>query len=125
MAYENDVRPLSFKAAADLSSSQYLAVRLDTSAGVLLSNATSETMGILQNNPVTNALAAVSRPGDVTKAVVSGTLVIGVTRLASDANGLLVPTTSDNDEVIAIALSARSGASSSIGTVLQVGPARY
>jgi hypothetical protein len=111
------------KAAVDLSGKQYYAVRLDeTSSQVKLGNATSPSMGILQNKPVTARAAAIRVVGE-SFAAASGT-ISAMDRLAPDDNGLLVTTTTDTDEYIAIALDAASYAGASgITNVMVVPPA--
>ena len=112
---------ISRKAAVDLSGSQYYAVRLDETSGeVKLGNATSSTAGIVQNDPVTNRAAGIRYQGE-SYACTTGTIAI-MDRLAADDSGILTPTTTDQDEYIAIALEVHTeDGTSKIQSVIVVG----
>ena len=76
------------KAGADLSSSQYLAVKLDSNGDVVVCDTAGEpSIGILQNAPVSGQAASV-RPLGTSKAVASGSISAG-SRVTTDASGKL------------------------------------
>jgi len=56
---------ISFKAGADLSSSQFLGVKMDTTEGqvILMTGATDNFIGVLQNKPESGQEAAVAIAG--------------------------------------------------------------
>lgn len=91
-------------AGADLSSSQYKAVKLNgTDNTVILAGAGEIALGILQNTPTSGQMAEV--------AVVSGgayyeaaTTINAGNFLKSDASGNLTPVTADGDWYVAVAL---------------------
>ena len=101
------------EAGADLSSSQFFAVK-KTSAGIVLAGAGEKVAGILQNDPVSGDPANVRFIGG-SKAVIGAAVVNGAF-LASNANGKLVTATS-NDNVCAQALEA-GGADGEVINVL-------
>lgn len=110
------------KAAVDFSGSQYMAVRLDETSGqAKLGNATSSSLGILQNKPVTNRACQIRVSGE-SFGMCSGVIAYQ-DRLAPDDAGYLVATTTDNDEYIAIALGAHAtdGASTILNVLVQRG----
>jgi len=129
MAHENANFAYSYPASGDLSAAQFLAVALDTSGNLVVEDGDAIPIGILQNKP-----AAVGRAGSVVevgicKAIVSGTIVRGGP-LAPSGNGTvsgyLVPTTTDNDQIIAHARSAHTADSSTqMGTVFVSQSGRY
>lgn len=117
MAYEHPILPFSWPAGADLSAKQYLAVQLTTSGTVTVADATVRVAGILQNDPLSGEPASICMLG-ISKAVTDGNAgaIAYMDSLAPDANGKLVKTTTDNDEVVAVAL----GASTADGTIISV-----
>lgn len=87
MAYEIPFNSLSYPANIDLSSSQFLAVKLVTASGgvqgtgiggaaVALSDGTTPALGIVQNNPGVGEATEITVLG-VSKVVASGILAIG------------------------------------------------
>lgn len=72
-------------AGADLSSSQYHFVKLDTNGEVVLSGAGEDAIGVLQNKPA-DGQAATVRVGGLSK-VVAGAAITAGARVASDASG--------------------------------------
>ncbi len=123
MAYEGGVTiDINALAAVDLSSFQYYAVRLDETSGkIKQANATSSSIGILQDKPVTGVAGRIIT-GGISKAWVSGTVAVQ-DRLCPVADacgdsGVLTVTTSDNDEVCAIALEAHASNTKALRTVL-------
>lgn len=127
MAAENNQSAVkwSWPAGADLSAKQYYALQLTTSETVTLADAAVRTIGILQNTPTSGQTASVMVLG-ISRAVSdgSGTAIAPMDTLASDANGVLVKTTADNDEAIAIAWEA-STVSGKIITVFVLPSRRY
>lgn len=78
MAYEisNYSVKITLKAGADLSSSQYMFVKLDTNGNaVACSGATDRPIGVLQNNPVSGKECEVLVSGG-TKVKAGGTIAI-------------------------------------------------
>lgn len=101
---------ISFKSTSDLSAlTNYgLAVKLDSSAQVVLATAASDKIiGILQNTPKANETAVVlSRSASgVGKAQAGGTIAIG-DYLTADSTSRLVATTTAGQEVVGIATEA-------------------
>jgi hypothetical protein len=116
MAYFHTILPFTWPAGADLSAKQYYALQLTTSETVTLADATVRCVGILQNDPASGEAASVCLLG-ISKAITDGTSAIAcMDSLAPDANGKLVKTTTDNDEVVAIALAP----STADGTIIPV-----
>ncbi|SCM71512.1 hypothetical protein KL86PLE_100245 [uncultured Pleomorphomonas sp.] len=72
-------------AGADLSSSQYLFVKLDANAQVVVAGAGEDAIGVLQNKPAAGQAATV-RVGGLSK-VVAGAAITAGARVASDASG--------------------------------------
>lgn len=107
MAYEQLTGAIthSWAAGADLSAKQYYAVQLTTSETITLADATVRTVGILQDTPPSGVAGNVMLCG-ISRAITdgSGSAIAAMDTLASDANGKLVKTTTDNDEVVAVAL---------------------
>lgn len=127
MAYGNDTLGIntSWPAGADLSSKQFYAVQLTTSATITLADATVRTIGVLQDTPASGQAGSVCVLG-ITRAITDGNAgaIACMDTLASDANGKLVKTTTDNDEVVAIALEP-STADGTIIAVLVLPARRY
>jgi len=105
MARELILLSHSWRASADLSSYIYYAVQLDSNGEVALANATSETLGILQNAPDAQYEEAEVGMIGFSKAKAGGTISI-FDKLAPDANGKLAATTTDGDDYVAVALEA-------------------
>lgn len=116
MSWEIPVLDISVPANADLSAAQYLAVQINTSGKAALSDATVRNAGILQNDPDAADKAASVRVLGVSKAYASGTVAI-MDALAPGTDGVLLTTTADNDEIVAFALEAHTGATSSVISV--------
>ena len=96
-------------AGADLSSSQFLAVKLSTSADrqvVLESTGGVQIYGILQNKPTSGQVADVCLFG-ISKAVVGAAVTRG-DRLMTNSSGQLITATSTNIQV-AQALESATG----------------
>jgi len=89
MTTYNPGKIVSIPAGADLSSSKYLGVKLNTSSQVIDMAATADIcMGILQNEPVTGEAASVAlvNGGGISKIYLSGTLAAGAL-VRADENG--------------------------------------
>lgn len=112
----------TYKAAADLSSSQYHIVK-QTSAGVvnLASAATDVITGVLQNKPKSgeNAEVCMRNGGGTGKVKLGGNVAIG-SFLTADASGHAVATTTGGNEVFGRAIEA--GVS---GDVIEYEPCNY
>lgn len=117
MAYEHTILPFSWPAGADLSAKQYYAMQLTTSETITTADATVRCVGILQNDPLSGEAASICMLG-ISKAVTDGNAgaIACMDALAPDAAGKLVKTTTDNDEVVAIALAP----STADGTIISV-----
>lgn len=90
MAYDIPVLDVSFVAGADLSSSQYMFVKLNSSGKAILNAAAGEdSIGVLQNNPTSGAIAIV-RVWGISKVVVgtdnSGVVTV-MDPVATNASG--------------------------------------
>lgn len=108
MAYEQTPAvSQSWAAGADLSAKQFYAVQLTTSETITLADATVRAVGILQDTPASGQAGMVTLIG-ISRAVTDGNAgaIACMDTLAPDANGKLVKTTTDNDEVCAVALQA-------------------
>ena len=109
MATENNLTSISLAAAADLSAAQYKIVQINSSGQAALANATSLTVGVLQNKPTAAGRIATVAVHGVCKCVAGGSITAGA-RLTSDANGNAVAASTAGDAVIGVALdSASSG----------------
>jgi hypothetical protein len=111
MAYENQNTAVVRSwpcGATTLAAKQYYAVQLTTVSGVevlSLADATVRAVGILQDTPAPGVAGSVMLMG-ISRAITDGssTAIAAMDALAPDANGKLVKTTTDNDEVVAYAL---------------------
>ncbi len=91
MAYENPVLRKSWDAAADLSTKQFRAVRLNGSGKLAVCVAGEPAVGLLQTKPTADQAGDVEISG-ISRAILGGT-VVEMDELASDANGALVKRT--------------------------------
>ena len=129
MAYEDAGKQISLPAGADLSGSQYCAVKVNASGQVVLAGAGETAIGILQNKPTSGRVATVMVSG-VSKMVAGGAVAAG-SLVAADATGrakvasLAVTNTADagaaNDPLIGSSILgvALSGAAAA-GVVISV-----
>lgn len=101
MSYEANVRNLPYVAAADLSAAQYKGVKLDTNGKIVLTDATSLTLGILQTKPLAGQVGTVAVDG-VSKILLGGTVAAGA-RVMCNASGLGIAATTAGNAVIGIA----------------------
>ena len=113
------------KATADLSSSQYLAVKLASTAhGVKICSSTLDAaIGLLQNDPESGHPADVAYLGKA-KGIANGSSVEIGSVLTCDTTGQLEPTTTDNHVIIGQSLTD-AGAAGDIIEVLLLGAGRY
>jgi hypothetical protein len=118
MAYSLVGFMLSLEAAADLSSSQYCAVNVDTSGEAALPSAGGRIIGVLQNDPTAGKEATIQIAG-VSKMILAGTVAAG-DWVKVDAAGKAVATAVAGDEVVGICLVG--GAVGNTGSVLLLGP---
>lgn len=114
MAWEIPIELVSITAGADLSNSQYKAVKIDANGNVVLAGAGENAIGILQNAPEQGKVASVMVLGE-SKAVYGDTVTAGA-NLEVDASGRLVPATSG----AVVAVARESGNADEIHTVLLV-----
>ena len=106
-------------AGGDLSSSQYLVVKVASTAGAVIVGATKASdllLGILQNDPAEGYAAEVAAWG-VCKAKAAASVTYG-SKLSCNSTGQVVSTTTDKDEIIGIALKASSTTAGDIIPVL-------
>ncbi|MGB9886747.1 MAG: hypothetical protein ACPLRW_07115 [Moorellales bacterium] len=115
MAYEIPVEMMTRIAGADLSNSQYLAVKVNASGQVVLAGAGENAIGILQNKPANGQAAQIMVLGE-SKAVYGASVTAGQ-NLAADASGKLVPA---SGEAAVLAVALESGGANEIHTVLLV-----
>lgn len=119
MSQQTGVLDKTFEAAADLSAKQYRLVKMSGANTVnVASAATDAIIGVLQNEPKSGEAAVVRLEG--TSKVSSGTPV-GVSYggyVTSDSNGQAIATTTTDDNVIGIALSAASTAVDDVVEIL-------
>lgn len=120
MAVDSDLYTIpGLKAEKDLSSDQFKAVELSGSFQVdLADNAGDFVIGVLQNKPAAAARAAEVRQKGITKWKAGGTIAVG-DRIGTDAAGLAVAKTANNDWFIGLALDA--AVSGDIFSVLLIG----
>lgn len=85
MAYEDAGKQISVLAGADLSASQYRAVKVNSAGQVVLCGAGETAIGILQNRPASGKVATVMVAG-VSKMVAGAPIAAG-DLVASDAAG--------------------------------------
>lgn len=92
MATEQALQSFGNKlAGADLSAKQYYAVKLNSSAQVVVAGAGVHTVGILQNKPESGQPATVGFAG-ISKAIAGGNIDAGM-HVAADSAGKLVNAT--------------------------------
>jgi len=112
MATEAILQTISLPAGADLSSSQFCAVFIDTDGTAKLAAEDKNADGILQNNPKQGQAASVAVLG-ISKVKIGDTVTVGQS-LEMGTGGGLVPY---NDAVV-IGKALEGGASGNIITVL-------
>lgn len=110
MAYEEKLETVTMIAGADLSSSQYLFVKADSTARtVVLSGDGEDAFGVLQDTPTAGQACTVA-VGGVSKVKLGDTVAAGAV-VASGASGVGV-TSTNGDYMLGIALAG--GASGEI-----------
>ena len=105
-------------ATGDLSSYQYYVVKAGSTAGTVKVAGTAASdaiLGVLQNDPASGEPAEVAAWG-VAKAIAAASVTYGC-KLTTNSTGQVAATTTDKDEIVAIALEA-SAAAGDIITVL-------
>src|SRR5690606_7938190 len=106
MAFEQNIRPISGPAGADLSTHQWGLVKTGAS-GFVKTGAGEQAVGVLQNKPKSGEVATVATSGiSVCKA---GAAITAGAKVTSDASGLAV-TATDDDLVIGTAYSGAANA---------------
>jgi len=117
--FSNYISVPGLLAGADLSSSQYKAVKAASTAGevVVADSPATETqlLGLLQNDPADGEAADVAVLG-VAKGICESTAIAYGEAVTTNSTGELQKTTSDNDHIIGIALEA----SSAVGDIIRV-----
>lgn len=117
----NSMYLVGIKAGADLSSSQYKAVKYDSAGDVVVAGAGEAAAGILMNAPASGAAADVVALGGAL-AIAGATSWDEGVFLKVDGNGDLIPVTTDKDFYIARAI--RSAVDNDISEVF-VHPGYY
>lgn len=103
---------ISRKATADLTASQYCAVKLDSnSQAVLATAATDQVIGFLQNAPVAKDTAdiAVRNGSGTVKAKAGAAFAVGV-KLMIDSTGRVITAATTGNEIVGIAFEASTAA---------------
>ena len=109
-------------AAADLSSSQFRAMRVTGDFAVNVANAAGQAViGILQNKPTSGQPADVMMSG-VSKAIAGAAIAAGAEVMAG-ADGRIITAATAGSNVIGIALNAAGGANEIISVALNAGAA--
>jgi hypothetical protein len=119
VAFEQQGLRVSRIASADLSAKQYTFVKLTTSSQLASCGAGDPMIGILQDNPLANVAGSVMYAG-VSRLKVdgSGTAIAAQDNLKADSSARGVKTTTNGDEVGAIALEAATTANAIIAVLV-------
>jgi hypothetical protein len=115
MGYEQKLSTFTRPASGDLSTKQYLGVKIDTSGNVAVAGEGDIAVGILQNAPAATGRACTVATGGVSK-VVGGATVAAGARFSFDSTGKAVAVGSGDDHAMGVVL--EDLASGKIGTVL-------
>jgi len=124
MSQNGIVNDVSFPAASDLSSKQYMTVKLNSAGKIALAEDADVQIGILQDKPAAANRAGSVRMGGISRAQITGTVAIldrvGVSPLT---DGVLITTTLDTVNFVGIALGAHTadGATAIIDVLVQPG----
>ena len=112
----------SWKTATDLSSSQYMAVKMSAAKTVAIGDANGDLgVGILQNKPTSGEAAQVfTQCGGICKVYAGAAITYGAV-LTPNASGHMITTTTDTDIVFGYATES-AGAAGDIIEMLFVGP---
>ena len=110
-----DAYSTSLLAGMDLSQKRYHAVKLNSSAQLVLSGAGENALGILQDNPASGRVGKVMCEGR--SPAVYGASVTAGNSLTPDASGKLVPASGSN---AIVAIAAESGSADEIHSVYVV-----
>lgn len=115
MAIEEKLSTISIPAAADLSSSQYLGIKIDTNGRAALATESVQAIGILQDNPAALGRAACVAFAGVSKVFCGGTLNAG-DRFCFNSAGKAVALASGDDWSMGVML--EGGANGTISRCL-------
>jgi hypothetical protein len=115
MAFETPILDTTVLAAADLSSSQFCGVVINSSGQAALPAAGANIAGVVQNKP-TSGTAVELRVEGITKMKTGGTVAPGA-YVKVDTSGQAV-TAASGDKIVGICLSTASVASGNLATVL-------
>lgn len=94
---------LNLLAASDLSSSQYKAVKVDSSGTVAACGAAENAIGFLHNTPVSGAVCEIATFGGGARAKAGGTITAG-DQLETDSNGDVIVATGAAENIVAYAV---------------------
>ena len=120
MASEQNLRPVSIPANADLSASQYCLVTMNSSGKVAVVGAGLSADGVLQNKPAAanRAASVATTPGQITKIKAGASFSAG-DHLTPDSSGRAITATS-GDVRSAKAMEAASGANVIVRAMLKL-----
>jgi len=119
MAYEAKLQTVTHPASADLSSSQYRLMAVNSSGQVAAAGAGARSDGVLQNAPAAQGRGATIAFGGISK-VEAGAAVAAGALITPDASGKAV-TIGSGDVPAGKALEAASGDGSIISVQLNLG----
>jgi len=111
MAYEIPGMLASFTAGEDLSSAQYLAVKINSDGNIVKAGAGERAIGILQDKPENGKVGSVMLYG-ISKAVYGASVTAG-DALEVDSDGKLIPYSSG----IIVAIALENGSADEIHSV--------
>jgi hypothetical protein len=118
MGYEIPLQSITLEAAADLSTKQYHAIKVDANGKAALASAGEPAVGVLQNDPGIGQAATVMVFG-VTKAIYGASVAPG-NKLMVNADGQFVPYAAPGagatNHVVGVALTG--GAAGEEGAIL-------
>jgi hypothetical protein len=123
MATGNPTLLSGMVAGADLSSSQYFLVKFSATRELVLGTA-NVVHGVLQNNPLEGAGAAIAAPGTVAKCKAGGTVSAG-NLLTSDGDGKAIavtPNEAGETNTLVVAMAIEDGVDDDVISVIVVGP---
>lgn len=123
MATGNPTLLSGMVAGADLSGSRYHIVKLSAARTVIAGTA-NVAHGILQNNPVSGAGAAIAAPGSVSKCKMGGTVAAGDLLTATTAGKAIkaTPNAAGATNTLVVAIALEAAVVDDVATVLAIGP---
>lgn len=122
MSFQSNGVDITLVAAADLSSSQFLGVKVDSNGKAALAGAGEFAIGVLQNKPTSGQIATV-RVAGVTKMVAAGTFNAGVLVTTDSASKATTATGARTNTADAGAAADALLGSNVLGVALEAGAA--